>query len=348
MKIIAIEEHFTTMEHVNALRSLIEEVSLKSVVGESNISFEARWVAPLEHPADDDHIVSKLLDVGEKRIDVMDEAGIDLQVLSIMSPGVQVFDETTGTILSRSINDKLAEIIRGNPKRYAGLATIAPQDPKAAATELERAITELGLSGACIHSHTRGEYLDDKKYWDIFTMAERLGVPIYIHPRTPSPDMIRPYLTYPSLATGMWGFAAETSLHAMRLICSGLFDQYPRLKIILGHLGEGLPFWIWRLDNRWLKNQFGMKIKKRPADYIRDNFVVTTSGMFYHPSLLCTSLSLGAEKILFAVDYPFESCKDAVKFIESAPIDDNDKEQICHANAEMCLRLNSSAKWNGK
>ena len=344
MRIIAVEEHFTTLDHVNALRSLIEKVSSAplSPTDESNISFETRWVAPSDHPGDADHIMDKLLDVGTKRIGRMDEAGIDMQVLSIMSPGVQVFDATTGTILSRSINDQLAEIINGNPKRYAGLATIAPQNPKAAAAELERAITELGLKGACVHSHTGGEYLDDVKYWDIFAVAERLGAPIYIHPRTPSPDMVRPYLTYPSLATGMWGFAAEASLHAMRLVCSGLFDQYPNLKIILGHLGEGLPFWIWRLDNRWLKNQFGMKIRKRPADYIRDNFIVTTSGMFYHPSLLCTFFSLGVYKILFAVDYPFESCQDAVKFIESAPICNNDKERICHTNAELFLRLRSS------
>jgi 2,3-dihydroxybenzoate decarboxylase len=140
----------------------------------------------------------------------------------------------------------------------------------------------------------------------------------------------------------MWGFAAEAGLHAMRLVCSGVFDQYPNLKITLGHLGEGIPFWMWRLDNRWLKSQFGMKIKKRPADYIRDNFLVTTSGMFYHPSLLCTLFSLGADKILFAVDYPFESCQDAVKFIESAPIGNNDKERICHTNAESFLRLGSS------
>jgi len=341
MKVIAIEEHFTTIEHVDALRSLINRVNSGSAdaMDECNISFEARWVLPAKLPADDGGILEKLLDVEGRRIDVMDEAGIDMQVLSIMSPGVQAFDGETATILAKSINEKLAKIIERNPKRYAGLATIAPQDPKTAAEELERAKLELGLKGACIHSHTKGEYLDDRKYWTIFAAAEKLAVPIYLHPRIPSPLMVRPYLTYPCLATGMWGFAAEVSLHAMRLICSGLFDEFPGLKIILGHFGEALPFWLWRLDNRWQKNLFGMQLKKKPADYVRDNFVVTTSGMFHHPSLQCAYSTLSADRILFAVDYPFESCRDAVKFIKSSPISENEKESICRKNAEHLLKL---------
>jgi 5-carboxyvanillate decarboxylase len=343
MKIIAIEEHFTTVEHVKALRSLINRVSSGSpdAVDERHISFEARWASPANVPAGDAGIMEKLLDVGEQRLKVMDEAGIDMQVLSIMSPGVQAFDGKTASILAKAINEELAEIVETNPRRYAGFATIAPQDPKTAVEELKRAILELGLKGACIHSHTKGEYLDDRKYWDIFAMAEKLAVPIYLHPRIPSPDMVRPYLTYPCLATGMWGFAAEVSLHAMRLICSGLFDQYPGLKIILGHFGEALPFWLWRLDNRWQNNLFGLQLKKKPADYIRDNFVVTTSGMFHHPALLCTYSSLSAERILFAVDHPFESSKDAVSFIKSAPISDKEKENICSANAYRFLKLQS-------
>ncbi len=341
MKVIAIEEHFTTLEHVDALSSLIHRVNSRSAAAtdESNISFEARWVLPAKLPADDGGIREKLLDFEGYRINTMDEAGIDMQVLSIMSPGVQAFDGETAVILAKSINEKLAKIVAGNPTRYAGLATIAPQDPETAAEELERAISELGLKGACIHSHTKGEYLDDRKYWNIFAMAEKLAVPIYLHPRIPSPDMVRPYLTYPCLATGMWGFAAEVGLHAMRLICSGLFDQYPGLKIILGHLGEALPFWLWRLDNRWQNNQFGMQLNKRPADYIRDNFVVTTSGMFHQASLLCTLSSLSADRILFAVDYPFESSIEAVKFINSALIGADEKQKICGKNAQDLLRI---------
>jgi len=341
MRVIAIEEHFTTNEHVKALRSLIHRVNSGSAdaMDESNISFEARWVLPAKLPADDGGIMEKLLDVGEHRIHVMDEAGIDMQVLSIMSPGVQAFDGETARILAKSINEELAEIVERNPRRYAGLATIAPQDPKTAAEELKRAVMELGLKGVCIHSHTKGEYLDDRKYWNIFAMAEKLSVPIYLHPRIPSPDMVRPYLTYPCLATGMWGFSAEVSLHAMRLICSGLFDQYPGLRIILGHFGEALPFWLWRLDNRWQKNLFGMQLKKKPGDYVRENFLVTTSGMFHHPSLQCAYSTLSADRILFAVDYPFESCNDAVTFIRSAPMSDDEKGQMFGRNAEKLLKL---------
>jgi 5-carboxyvanillate decarboxylase len=341
MSVIAIEEHFTIKEHIDALRSLIKRVDLGSADArdERNISFEARWVLPAKLSADDGGIMEKLLDVEGRRINVMDEAGVDMQVLSIMSPGVQAFESETATVLAKSINEKLAAIIGNHPGRYAGLATIAPQDPKAAADELKRAVMELGLRGVCIHSHTKGEYLDDRKYWDIFAMAEKLAVPIYLHPRIPSPDMVRPYLTYPCLATGMWGFSAEASLHAMRLICSGLFDHYPGLKIVLGHFGEALPFWIWRLDNRWQQNLFGMRLKKKPGDYVRENFLVTTSGMFYHPSLQCAYSTLSADRILFAVDYPFESCNDAVTFIKSAPISDNEKGQIFGGNAEKLLKL---------
>jgi 2,3-dihydroxybenzoate decarboxylase len=195
------------------------------------------------------------------------------------------------------------------------------------------------MKGASINSHTRGEYLDDKKYWVIFERAERLGVPIYIHPRMPSPGMVKPYLTYPSLATAMSGFAAEVSLHALRLILSGLFDEHPGVKIILGHLGEGLPFWLWRLDNRWLRMPQGMIIKKRPSQYIKDHFFITTAGNFSVSAFLCAYLELGADRILFAVDAPLESNREAVQFMEGLPISDGDKEKVCHLNAEKLFNL---------
>ncbi len=214
---------------------------------------------------------------------------------------------------------------------------IAPQDPQGAADELVRAVTKLGLRGASINSHTRGEYLDNKKFWHIFEQAEKLNVPIYIHPRTPSPDMLKPYLDYPGLDTAMLGFAHEVALHALRLICSGLFDEYPKLQIILGHLGESLPYWLWRIDDRaaYLSN----KLQKKPSQYIKDNFYITTSGMFWQPALMCAYLALGAERILFAVDYPLQELKDAVQFMEEAPICDYDKEKICYLNAQQLLGL---------
>ena len=313
MKKIAIEEHFVTKEHLDALRSI------------GGISSSGRFDA--------------LLDVEEGRLQVMDEAGVNMQVLSLFQPGVQALDVPTGVAMARKINDTLSEIVKKHPERFAGLAAIAPQAPDEAAKELERAVLKLGLRGTSINSHVKGEYLDDKKFWPIFAAAERLGVPIFIHPQRPSPDMLKPFLTYTELAGPMYGFAVEVSLHALRLICSGVFDEYPKLKIVLGRLGEALPYWLWRLDNTWQRGPRSSKLKKTPSQYIKDNFFITTSGMFWLPPLMCAYLALGADRILFAVDYPFESSKGAVQFIDSLPICDSDKEKICHLNAEKLLGL---------
>ena len=268
--------------------------SEKSSRPSSSFHAEVRWLPASKYSGGNAKTLSgKILEVGEQRIKEMEEDGIDMQVLSLIAPGVQVFDAATGTSLARKVNDELYRIVQKYPGKFAGLAAIAPQDPMGAADELERAVKDLGMKGASINSHTRGEYLDDRKYRVIFERAERLGVPIYIHPRMPSPAMVKPYLTYPALATAMNGFAAEVSLHALRLILSGLFDEHPGVKIILGHLGEGLPFWLWRLDNRWLKMPQGMIIKKRPSYYVKNNFFITTAGNFSVPAFLCAHLGIG-------------------------------------------------------
>jgi 5-carboxyvanillate decarboxylase len=342
MKRIAVEEHFSTEEHADQFRLLLtKEYPIREVVeAEQQLHVEVRWLPASKYSVGNANILSgKILEVGEQRIKEMEEDGIDMQVLSLIAPGVQVFDAATGTSLARRINDELYRIVQRYPRKFAGLAALAPQAPVGAADELERAVKELGLKGASINSHTRGEYLDDKKYWVIFERAERLGVPIYIHPRMPSPDMAKPYLAYPALATAMSGFGAEVSLHALRLILSGLFDRHPEVKIILGHLGEALPFWLWRLDNRWLRMPQGMNIKKKPSQYIKDNFFITTAGNFSVPAFLCAYLELGADRILFAVDYPLESNKEAVQFMEVLPISDGDKEKVCHLNAERLFKL---------
>jgi 5-carboxyvanillate decarboxylase len=344
MKRIAVEEHFSTREHMDALRSIIEQkYPVPEVLQEEkNLQREVAW---LHFPGSGGQVSrsetarGKLLDHGAERLKDMDEAGIDMQVLSLVSPGLQVFDAASATAMARRVNDELSRSIKQNPNRFAGLAAVAPQAPNEAATELKRAVTELGLKGAVINSHTKGEYLDDKKYWVILEAAEKLDVPIYIHPRGPSPDMIKPYLAYPSLASAVLGFSAEVSLHALRLIFSGAFDQFPGLKIILGHLGEALPYWMWRIDNHWLKGPGGKSLKKRPSDYLRENFFITTSGMCWHPALMCSYLALGAERILFACDYPMESSQEAVASWESAPICSADVEKIFHSNAEKLFRL---------
>ncbi|HVP80867.1 MAG TPA: amidohydrolase family protein [Thermodesulfobacteriota bacterium] len=342
MKRIAVEEHFSTQEHAEQFRLILaRQYPVREVVeAEQQLHVEVRWLAASKYSTGNADILSgKILEVGEQRIKEMEEDGIDMQVLSLVAPGVQVFDAATGTSLSRKVNDQLYRIVQKYPRKFAGLASLAPQDPKGAADELERTVKDLGMKGASINSHTKGEYLDDKKYWMIFERAERLGVPIYLHPRMPSPDMAKPYLTYPALATAMNGFGAEVSLHALRLILSGLFDEHPGVKIILGHLGEALPFWLWRLDNRWARMPQGMTIKKKPSQYIKDNFFITTAGNFSVPAFLCAYLELGADRILFAVDYPLESNKEAVEFMDVLPISEGDKEKVCHLNAERLFKL---------
>ena len=269
----------------------------------------------------------------------MDKAGISMQLLSLTAPGVENFNTADGIMWAKRTNDELAGAVKKHPDRLAGLAALPFQEPEAAAEELERAVKALGLKGAMVNSNVQGEYLDDPKFWVIFEKAEKLDVPIYLHPREPSPDMLKPYLAYPGLWTALLGYGAEVSLHAMRLICSGVFDKYPRLKFIIGHMGEALPFWLWRLDRQWLHTPMAKKLSKKPSEYIKDNFRITTSGMFSIPPFLCAYLTLGADNLLFAVDFPYESSDIAVKFIKNTPISEGDKEKICHINAEKLLGL---------
>ena len=209
------------------------------------------------------------------------------------------------------------------PIGFAGLATIAPQDPAGAARELRRAVTQLGMKGALINSHTKGEFLDEEKYRVILEQAQALDVPIYIHPRTPSPEMVAPFQKYFGLEAAAFGFPVDASLHALRLILSGVFDDFPRLKIVLGHMGEGLPFWLPRIDKKMAL--FGSiheperKLEKPPSHYFLDNFYITTSGMNYEEPLKLAHSVMGADRILFAVDYPFEDAEEPVQMMDSAP-----------------------------
>lgn len=339
MKIIDFEAHFYTEEYVEYLRSRKEPPNFDTIDLKGQKE-EGMWLAPGVWAPRSKNLQS-LLDLDQGRITEMDRAGITIQVLSLAGPGCELFETSDGVVQVRKANDRLAEVIKKHPNRFLGFAALAPQDPYVAAEELERTVKELGFKGAKINSHVRGgEYLDEEKYWVIFEKAERLDVPIYIHPRIPSPQMLKPYADYGyALAGAALGFGAETALHAMRLILSGVFDRYPRLKIILGHLGEALPFWLDRLDRKAITHGIKVKLDKKPSDYIRDNFMVTFSGMFYMPAFLCVYLALGAENILFASDYPFEPLKDAIDFIKHLPISDHDKNKICKGNAERLFKL---------
>jgi 5-carboxyvanillate decarboxylase len=284
-----------------------------------------------------------------ERLKDMDEAGIDMQVLSAtLMPGDQ---STAAEAKAWAIetNNAFAKVIEKYPDRFSSFAAIALHDPQEAAREFERAVTQLGFKGALIGTEDR-TFLDDPEYWALLETADKLEVPIYMHPKVPGKDMIGPYLKYPILSRSMWGFAAEASLHALRLILGGMFEKYPRLQIILGHLGESIPFQLWRLDNRWTNEKDGRtgmfaadpsaaNMKKKPSEYFKEHFYVSTSGMFWEPALQLVHTAMGPDRILFAVDYSAESNMEAVKFIESVKLGKEDKEKICHGNAERLLRL---------
>jgi len=338
------EEHFSTRDHLEKMLSIYEKrYPVPEVIEqEKYILSDAPFLSSMTSNAGTSTMMSRLCDIGIGRLDAMDQYGIDTQVVSLVSPGVQVFDASAGTNLAREYNNQLAAATKDHPKRFAGLACIAPQNPKDAADELERTVREFGFRGCLINSHTKGEYLDDKKYWVIFERAQKLDVPIYLHPRAPSPEMMKPFTGYPEtmLDSAMWGFTAEAALHSMRLICSGLFDEFPRLKIVIGHLGETIPYLINRIDNRYSVTPFPKKLKKLPGQYFRENFLVSTSGMNEDPAPLILAISvLGADNIMFAVDYPMEDAGVAVRFIDNAPISDKDREKICHLNAERVFSL---------
>jgi len=287
---------------------------------------------------------TRIQDIGERRLADMDASGIDMQILGITAPGVQIFDAATGSALARSANDQLAEAIGRHPDRFAGLAAVAPQDPAAAAQELERAVNTLGLRGAIVNSHTHGEYLDDAKYWPIFEAAEALGVPVYIHPTTPPRTWIAPFMER-GLDGAIFGFAVETGLHVLRLIIAGVFDRFPRLRVVVGHLGEAIPYWLFRIDfmhapmaaaNRYP----GVKpLKRKPSEYFRDNIYVTTSGMAWEPVILFAQQVLGVDRVLYAMDYPYQYVPEEVQVTDNLPISDEDKKKLYQTNAERVFGL---------
>ncbi len=281
----------------------------------------------------------RLLDLGENRIKIMDEDGIAVQLIHLTAPGVQNLEAQQATELAALSNDRLAEACRKNPTRFYGYAACAPQDPQAAAQELQRGIRTLGFKGAIINSHTGGEYLDDKKFWPILEAIEALDVPLYLHPRDPAPSIAGANL--PGFRVG-WGFAVECGTHILRLMNSGVFDQFPKLKLVVGHMAEGLPFYLPRMDNRylWEVEAGGLpKWKRTPSEYFNDHIWVCTSGMNYAQPLVATLQTVGADRMLFAVDYPYEVGASSVKAMDEMPISEIDKEKIYHLNTEKLFKL---------
>ena len=275
----------------------------------------------------------------ELRIAAMDKAGIDISVLSLISPGVQVERDAAKAVSEACrVNDLLAAEIAKHPTRYKGFAHLPMQDPKAAASELERCVRQLGFKGALINGHSNGVYLEDARYVAFWEIVEALDVPIYLHPVHMA---VRPpvFEGYPGLAASIWGWTAETGGHALRLILSGLFDRCPSLKIVLGHMGETLPFVLWRIDSRFKVYRPKVPLKLLPSDYVRRNFFATTAGACQNEALVCAVQAMGADRVLFSVDYPMEDSAEAAHFIETAPIGEREREMICWRNATQLLRL---------
>jgi 2,3-dihydroxybenzoate decarboxylase len=285
-------------------------------------------------------LARRIQDLGKERLADMDATGIAKQLLLLTSPGVQVFDAPEAVSLARETND---ELIAHLSDRFAGLAAIAPQDPKAAVKELQRAVGK-GLKGAVVNSHTQGSYLDEPRYWEIFEAAQALDVPIYIHPNTPPREMIAPFLPR-GLDGAIYGFAVETGLHLLRIVVAGVFDRFPKLKIVVGHLGEGLPFWLFRLDFmhasmvRAQRYAGASALKMKVSDYFNQNIWVTTSGMQWAPAIeFCISV-LGIERVMYAMDYPYQFVPEEVKVTDEMPMSDADRRKLYQENAERVFKL---------
>jgi 2,3-dihydroxybenzoate decarboxylase len=324
MKRICIEAHWSTPEVTEMKNQWLARTGLTS-------SF---------NPGSIPNVGAKLGDFEKFRLPLMDESGITMQVLSTGSPGIQgIGDKTIAVKKAREVNDFAAEIVQKYPGRFGGFASLPTQDPKAAADELERAVTQLGFKGAMIQGHTDFEYLDQQKFWVIWERAEALGVPIYLHIIESSHEAIKIYDGHPELMGPIWSWGVEAATHALRIIGAGVFDAFPKATLILGHLGESLPYLLGRLDEGYVMVNKTRKLNRSFSQYVKENILITTSGGYQPEALICAMSAIGVDRILFAVDYPYVNMKDSVELVERTPISDSDKEKIYHLNAERWLKL---------
>lgn len=346
---IATEEAFNIPEIADAIGSVLKQggtnldlLLLNQIYGSQgtatpNPSTQVSAVGDRDRAALS--LLPKLLDLNEVRIADMDVSSVDMHVLSLAMPGVQIFERAKAVHLASLSNDRLTEAIRRNPKRFAGLASIAPQDPGAAVKEMQRAIDESKLNGFLVNSHTENSYLDEPKFWPILEAAEALGAPLYIHPRAPSDGMAAPFRDY-RLEGAVWGYGLETSTHILRLIFSGVLDKFPKLQIVIGHMGEALPFWLWRLDFMGAPGaRAGRKNALKPSEYFQRNISITTSGVEDPLALRFCIDKIGIDRIMWAIDYPFQPTAPAVSFIESAALSETERAKIAHGNAERIFKI---------
>ena len=312
---IAIEEHFVTPE--------LEDLVL--------------------NPGWPDDAFRRTLDALEDvdgHLEIMDRHGIEISVLSLASDGIQGIDDASGAVRrAAQANDALASRVALHPERFAGFAAVAMQDPAAASREAERAVGELGFKGVLVNGYSNGcPYYDDERYWGFWETLEGLGVPLYLHPRNPLESQREIYRGRPELLGPTWAFGVETATHALRLIVSGLFDRFPRLTVILGHLGEGLPFQTHRLEQR-LKRRADVSLKRLPTVVLRENFYVTISANYHTPSLMGVLSELGPDRVAFGADHPFDDVADGAEWLDSVAIDEADRTKIGRRNAQALLAL---------
>ncbi len=289
----------------------------------------------------------RLVDIHETRLAEMDKHGIDIMFLSLNAVAIQALWDTRQAVqLARKANDYLAEQIAKNPKRFQGFAALPMQDPSAAAKELDRCVKDLGFKGALVNGFTQKDTEDSAVYFDLrpqydpfWAEVERLGVPFYLHPREPLPSRSQHYEGHPWFLGSAWSFGVETAIHALRLMASGVFDRYPKLTVILGHLGEGIPYNIWRTDHRLRKTPRGIPASKPLGEYLRNNIYLTTSGNFRTQTLLGAMGEVGADRILFSVDWPFEDIAQGCEWFDQASISETDRIKIGRTNAERLFGL---------
>jgi 5-carboxyvanillate decarboxylase len=335
---IATEEAFAPPEMLDVYRKLFEQENVdpgfKGLMGFYMSSPSARA----------QHIVRCLQDLDQLRLQHMDEAGIDKQVIALTAPGVQFLEKGDAVSFSRLANDQLAEAIRRHPTRFVGMIAVPPQDPTAAAKEIERGVNQLGMRSVIINSHTQGEYLSDPKFWDIFAAAEAYDVPIYLHPSSLPASMIEPFQEC-GLDGAIYGFGVETGLHALRIITAGVFDRFPRLRLIIGHMGEALPFWMYRLDYMHRATVLSQRyetvkpLKKKPSDYLRENFYITNSGVAWEPAIRFSQSVLGTDRVMYAMDYPYQYEVDEVIALDRMDMPEADKKKFFQTNAELVFNI---------
>jgi len=290
----------------------------------------------------------RVLDLHGRRIRLMDEFGIEMMILSLNAPAIQAIpDPKKANEIARKANDYLAENVRKRPDRFQAIAALPLQDPELAAKELQRCVKDLGMIGALVNGFSQiGDpnttaYLDEKQYWPFWDTVAKLDVPFYLHPRNPLPQDSRIYKGHEWLLGPTWAFGQETAVHALRLMGSGLFDEYPNLQIVLGHMGENLPFGIWRVDNTnaWIPNRHNYPAKRKIGHYFLNNFHITVSGNFNAQSLYCAMSVIGSDRIMFSTDWPFENIDHAAIWFDAVPMSENDRMKIGGTNALKLFKL---------